>query len=335
MRRFLNRDRRSGFTLIELLVVIAIIGILIGLLLPAVQKVREAANRIKCANNLKQLALACHAAEDANGHLPRNLVQPHPTDMYQNLQNRGSWLVMVLPYVEQDTLYRQITDLGLDGATAAGILPRRLPLFRCPTDPADPSAPVSNYAGNHGPQCWVGPCGYNPNQRHCNGAASWPPEPTPGPLSPPTHPGYAASPTWGYTTNAAQVRGMFGRFGPEIRLTDATDGTSNTLLLGETLPDQRRGRGVGNWARSVVATVATTIIPVNHITDYTNPDGCAAAPDRYFDNHNVADGFKSRHVGGANFALADGSVRFLPQGIDPRTFQYLGCRDDGQVASPD
>src|SRR6187200_2530572 len=101
---------RSAFTLIEMLVVIGIIAILIGLLLPAVQKVREAANRMKCTNNLKQLALACHMAEETSGHLPRNLAQPDPTDIYKNQQNRGSWLVMLLPFVEQDALYWQIRN---------------------------------------------------------------------------------------------------------------------------------------------------------------------------------------------------------------------------------
>jgi prepilin-type processing-associated H-X9-DG protein len=315
-------------TLVELLVAVAIIGVLIGLLLPAVQNVREAANRTKCVSNLKQIALGCHNHHDVHGFLPRSLARPDPTDMLQNLDNRGTWLVAVLPYVEQDALYRQIGEQGPNATT-------RLPLFRCPSDPADPGAAVSNYAGNHGPQCWVGPCGHDPNQKHCNGTASWPPEPIPQPLNLPTHPGYDVSPNWGYTTDAAQVRGLFGRFGPKLGWADALDGQSNTLLLGETLPDQRHGRRTGNWAKSVVTTLATTIIPLNHMTDYTDRDGCAAAPDRYFDNYNVADGFKSRHPGGANFALADGSVRFLRQTIDHQTFQYLGCRDDGRVAGPE
>src|SRR5262245_8973227 len=334
MSPFARVENRRGFTLIELLVVIAVIACLIGLLLPAVQKVREAAGRTKCASQLRQLALACHNHHDVNGHLPRNQVQPDPTDIFQNLQNKGTWLVHLLPFIEQDNLRRQIGDLDMDQAVTAGILPRKLALLRCPSDRLGPTAPVSNYAGNHGPQCWVGPCGWNPNQQFCNGTAQLPPDLNPQTLNPTTYPGYDASPNFGYTVNASEVRGLLGRFGPMIRLADATDGTSTTLLLGETLPDQRRGRDRPNWARSVVATLATTIIPINHMTDYLNPDdGCTVAPDRFFDNPNVADGFKSWHPGGANFALADGSVRFLSRTIDHQTFQYLGCRHDGQAVS--
>jgi prepilin-type N-terminal cleavage/methylation domain-containing protein/prepilin-type processing-associated H-X9-DG protein len=324
MCKFPERDRQRGFTLIELLVVIAIIAILIGLLLPAIQKLREAANRVKCHNNLKQLALACQTYHDVDGFFPRNLARPHPTDMLKNLDIQGTWLVAILPHLEQEALYREITERGLDRV-------RKLPLFRCPSDPTNPNAPVSNYAGSHGPQCWVGLCEHNPNQEYCNGTA----ELIPQLLNQRRCPGYDVSPNWGYKTDATQVRGMFGRFGPKIGWADVTDGLSNTLLLGETLPDQRHGRDQGNWARQVVSTLATTIIPINHMTDYVGDDGCAVAPDRYVENFNVADGFKSRHPGGVNFASADGSVRFLRQTIDHQMFQYFGCRNDSQVASPD
>src|SRR5262245_54384612 len=163
MQQSFVSSRSRGFTLIELLVVIAIIAVLIALLLPAVQKVREAANRTHCMNNLKQLALAYHDSQGTHGCLPRNRARPHSTDMYQNLDNRGTWLVQLLPHVEQENLYQLIGDRDMDQAVAAGILPRQLPFLRCPSDRYDPAAPLSNYAGNHGPQCWVGPCGHNPN----------------------------------------------------------------------------------------------------------------------------------------------------------------------------
>jgi Protein of unknown function (DUF1559) len=92
-------------------------------------------------------------------------------------------------------------------------------------------------------------------------------------------------------------------------------------------------RNTNNWAARTPGS--TTIIPINHHTPYLGPDGCTAAPDRYYLNYNVAEGFKSRHPGGACFAFAEGSVRYLSETINHRTFQYLGCRDDGQVASLD
>jgi prepilin-type processing-associated H-X9-DG protein len=86
----------------------------------------------------------------------------------------------------------------------------------------------------------------------------------------------------------------------------------------------------------VVATLSTTIIPINHMTTYLDEtNGCTAAPERYYLNYNVADGFKSWHADGANFAFADGHVRFLRHTIDHQMFQYLGCRNDGQPVSPD
>jgi prepilin-type processing-associated H-X9-DG protein len=99
-------------------------------------------------------------------------------------------------------------------------------------------------------------------------------------------------------------------------------GLSNTLLLGEVLPSQSQSRD-GHWASAGPGRALTTIIPINHFTDYLGADGCTVAPERYYANANMADGFRSRHPGDTNFAFADGSIHFLSEGIDR-------CRDDGQ-----
>jgi len=339
MTRFHPADKRPGFTLTELLVVIAIIAILIGLLLAAVQKVREAANRMKCANQLRQLAFACHNYHDAYGSLPPGGIKslPNTTPVY----NRGGWTLYVLPYMEQENLFQQILP-NLDGpsqnaildAANAGIIPPKLPYLRCPSDPDLLDRSLTNYVASQGPQCWRGNCAeaYNPNQKYCNGTSDEPPQP----LNPRTYPGYDASPTAGRfldgrPLNASHLRGMFGAYGPPIPFSSATDGLGNTLLLGENLPNLNQSRD-GHWAGAGPGRALSTIIPINSpATDYLEPDGCTAAPLRYFANANVADGFRSRHPGGVNFAFADGSVRFVSQTIDHQTFQYLGCRSDGEV----
>ncbi len=352
LRRFSlqrGKDRPGGaFTLIELLVVIAIIAVLIGLLLPAVQKVREAANRMKCQNNLKQFGLACHSYHDVNGTWPAGSLQV-PQITYNWNGDKGSWLVLTLPYMEQDNIYKTFPNLNQPsynsvrnspmGGPLAGRL--KLPYGRCPSDDYDANAPVCNYVGSAGPQCHGAPCncGYGPFERYCdparNGLGDW---------------GYTASAPYGDgATSSAQLRGLFFRTTPvRLRIADVPDGLSNTLMIGETAIAEnsyiQRGGDFayvgGNWAFGNGGNnIASTLIPINYqLTPGTychlGSDGRAANPRgdpaRSVDNWCLEFAFKSRHAGGANFVFADGSVHFVSQTIDHKTYQLLGCRHDGQ-----
>ncbi len=317
--------RLKGFTLIELLVVIAIIAILIGLLVPAVQKVREAAARMKCSNNLKQFGLACHNYADTNGGK-----LPPGGNMGPNWDwgdNRGTWLVYTLPYMEQDNLKKLIettaggtvdsTYNSVGIAWNAGVLNnKKLPYGRCPSDDFDPSATVCNYVGSLGPQCAIGPCGYNPNQVWCD-QPSW---------------GYSASPDHGNSMANYDIRGCFNRVGAVITFpAGLPDGTSNTILVGESLPGSHDHLWGGAWwGFNQGASHCTTIIPINFLMPERTTRWSGPCETR-IDNWNISWGFKSRHTNGANFLFGDGSVHFISQGIEHRTYQLLGCRNDGQV----
>jgi prepilin-type N-terminal cleavage/methylation domain-containing protein/prepilin-type processing-associated H-X9-DG protein len=365
--RSLLRGRCHGFTLIELLVVIAIIGVLIGLLLPAVQKVREAANRTRCANNLKQLALACNLYHNDYGRFPPGGKYNPPDGLLSLVQDpnrayragRGSWIFLILPYTENNNSYAPVSfylavpwypsagagwagypeperwarrnGAGLYDVITGWCVEKRVPhlindagfpLLRCPSDPyTDPQYArlICNYVGNSGPNCNNETCANANFTANCTNQA------------------------WGFryldgdrTTDASRVRGLFNWGGARISIADVPDGTSNTLLIGETLPGENARAqemlGQGGWvgAKSHV-NQGWTIIPINHFTPNPSSEPCDATAFSNLWNYGVSTGFKSRHSGGANFALVDGSVRFLSQFIDMQTYQYLGARNDGRV----
>lgn len=317
--------RWKGFTLVELLVVIAIIGILIALLLPAVQAAREAARRSQCLNNLKQLGLGMHNYHDVNKQFApgnRNCDPANPgtgscAGGYGNVweggaHRKGSLLVKMLPYVEQRPLYDQLDFRGdvIAQLSSLGYGRREIPGFRCPSDPwTDPNPGQSNYAPSLGFQPMPG--------RSCTA------------YQPPNVINYYHGGLTGHgsTESPQQVSGCFSRYSFAASIAQITDGTSNTILMGEIRPwcgDHHRG----GWMNPNALWTATTS-PINYPTcpdeapGNGGTDGCNA-----FGNWQTSQGFKSKHPGGAQFLFADGSARFLSQTIDYETYQRLGDRWD-------
>jgi len=341
----LLRRLARGFTLIELLVVIAIIAILIGLLLPAVQKVREAASRLRCQNNLKQFGIAIQAYADVNdGLIPPGggyfRDQPGMSSASDWTNDQGSWLVWTLPYMEQAPLFQKINPKrggslaspppGYTYGAArwttdspAGLIPfgTKLKYARCPSDDYDVNATTTNYVGSLGPQCADGGCGINPNQVYCTTA-----------YAQSIGANYTTSPDHGNDWGPGPIRGVFNRLGSNITLSAVKDGLSVTIFVGESLPNHHDHLQGNRWFDSNGgAAHCSTIVPINYKSD-NQPQDCTA-PANTARNWNVSWGFKSNHVGGANFLFGDGSVRLIDKSIDMKTYQLLGCRNDGAAVS--
>ena len=314
---------RSGFTLIELLVVIAIIAVLIGLLLPAVQKVREAAARMQCTNNLKQLALACHSYHDANKFLPANYGCCGTGGPY------WSWIAMILPYIEQTSLYEggnigatnaigyPTTTLAASTVNGQPTITYPIKMLRCPSDPAysqtlwtdradigggpnGAGCAISNYKGVAGANWEWGNALWNPGWAPGGGGQQ----------------GLDAGNGVLWRSNGPGASGnITGGVEYSWSLTAITDGTSNTFMLGEDLPLLSQWCGCWAYANNTTGTVA---IYLN--ANQTAGLGTTLENDTngdWGDNY----GFASTHSGsgGANFAFCDGHVQFISNGISMTT----------------
>ena len=329
-----------AFTLVELLVVIAIIGVLVALLLPAVQAAREAARRSQCANNLKQLGLALHNYHDTYGKFPFNYL-----DWSQSPQHRGSHLVRLFPFMEQGPLYDKLDFRvpGVEDATdPAGKLLRsyKIPGLICPSDthdganPGDANRALTNYAGSMGAQLMQSHTGCNlstivgTNPLDTNGdGESW---------------FGTGDRERGDHGDYQRISGVFGRGGDAngfkpwaAKLADISDGTSNVIAMGEVRPTCG-DHSVNGWMHSNAIWFATTS-PINYNTcpgegGLSSNDGANPTCNR-LQSWNTSMGFKSKHPGGAQFVFGDGSVRFLSQTINYTTYQALGDRRDGRPVS--
>ena len=343
--------RNTAFTLVELLVVIAIIGVLVALLLPAVQAAREAARRAQCTNNLKQLGLAMQ-----NYHSARNTLPAGSQHCCSPLASKGhTWTTSIFPFVEMQALSDAITNTDSFNGSAeekpffhVGMLPaeivsKQIPAFVCPSD-RDASNPILDDRTS-GPGGVYSPV--DPSMGLWYTASMGPNHPgqcplcAEGDLPDPDDPagvyccqgvyknggaGGFGGPGNGVFDEDMTTVGLFGRYKRKIAFREIPDGLSNTIMLGETLPRQCSYFSVF----AVNFNISSTTVPLN---TFESDEAHVGTIPFHGAGWELTSGFKSNHPGGAHFTFADASVHFLNEDIDFELYNFLGSRAGGEPVS--
>jgi len=318
--------RRRAFTLIELLVVIAIIAVLIGLLLPAVQKVRAAAVNSQCRNNLKQLGIAMHGYHNVNDSFPPGQWNPFYSEGFP--WDRGCWVQPLLPHIEQDNLYQLYIAGGPSAAPGnnttngwALLQPSKDTVIKTLICPADENSPKTKTRdGNTVATGVFQQQGLHVNYVVCAGSTPY---------------------GNGQVYNGAALNGVFF-VQSKTKISGITDGTSNTLLMSEICvsPDltqnDLRGRYCNSWEGNNWFSAAQP--PNTTVPDAQNYQG-QSIPRAPITNSGTGNSTtavnalyaRSYHENGVNGLLGDGSVRFIPSTVDANVFRALGSRNGGEV----